>query len=90
MSSIGRSVNPQEGLYFESKYCPKEAGGSPMKPYTHLGRAKMRCGKKKCQHITAKHVSVYFHANGATHTAVRCLCDAPYNRHLVTHLQTHV
>ena len=83
-------MNPQEGLYFESKYCSKPACGSPMIPYHHLGRSKMRCSKKKCQHISAKHVSVYFHQSGATHIAIRCLCDAPCNRHPVAHPHAHV
>ena len=88
MSSIYRHANPQEGLFFESKFCPKDGCGSPMIPYSHRGRDCMRCSKKKCQHITNRNVSVYFHQKGAAHTAVRCLCDTPCSRNLfacVTH-----
>ena len=61
----------QEKLVYESKFCPKEACGSPMVPYMHQGEKKMRCSKKKCNHITREHVSVYYHQSGTPCIAIQ-------------------
>ena len=61
----------QEKLVYESKFCPKEACGSPMVPYMHQGEKRMRCSKKKCNHITREHVSVYYHQAGTPCIAIQ-------------------
>ena len=48
----------QEKLVYKSKYCPKRDCGAPMAKYIHLGVKKMRCTKKKCNHITRELVLV--------------------------------
>jgi len=64
-------TNPQAGLMYESKYCPKKGCGSPMAKYSHQGENKMRCTKTKCRHITRSLVSVYYHQGGATPSSDR-------------------
>ena len=64
-------TNPQDGLMYESKYCPKKGCDSPMAKYMHQGERKMRCTKTKCRHITRSLVSVYCHQGGAAPSSER-------------------
>ena len=72
---------------YQSRWCPKPDCGSPMDPHYHRGEHKMRCSKRKCQHITRDLVSVYFHQAGTSHIAtrphVRCIHPSP-SVHLCT------
>ena len=64
-----------------------------MRPGTHRGREIRRCRKKKCQKTTPRWVSVYFHQQGPTRIAVRCMCVVPDNQSksaCVTHSLDHI
>ena len=61
----------QDGLQYESKFCPKQDCGSPMMVRWHKGVKKMQCTKQKCKHLTRDLVSVYYHQSGTSPLAVR-------------------